>query len=325
MGIIRLPIYVLLTAFLAGCWGATIPHEVPKSLDDPTILEPLIGQTSIDVIEKLGLPDQFLTDGLSKFMIYHTLGDGTDIMFLVWIPLPVPDYGDNYDDSALHCLRIEIDTDDRVRKYKIKSGGWMKMFSSHNKLTRCREFFWSKKELTKIRMTTDFPATWIPSAWKEVISLGGIEGLAKEKAERLAIEEAFKRKKISSLRNSLSKYMTTSELRQLAMVGNPYAQFRLYRELMESEPTTAYRWLCKSADNGHPQARHTLGQISEYSKQGHVQAYVWYALSSYSQLGKFNEESLQSFVDKNLSAEEYQKARMALLEWRPGQCLSSLS
>lgn len=101
--------------------------------------------------------------------------------------------------------------------------------------------------------------------------------------------------------------------------GDSYAQYRLYTMLSESEPSIAYRWLCKSADNGHLQARYTLGQIFEYSKQSHVQAYVWYSLSD-----KFNEDGLQYFVDKNLTTEEYQKARLELLEWRPGLCEKSL-
>lgn len=101
--------------------------------------------------------------------------------------------------------------------------------------------------------------------------------------------------------------------------GDSYAQYRLYTILIESEPSIAYRWLCRSADNGHLQARYTLGQIFEYSKQNHIQAYVWYSLSD-----KFNEYGLQYFVDKNLTTEEYQKARLELLEWHPGQCKRDL-
>ena len=140
--------YLSLTIFISGCWAATIPHEVPKSLGDPDMLEPFIGQHYEKVIEVLGSPNQHISHGDNRYMIYHTIGDGTDIMFLIWIPIPIPDFGDEYNDSALYCLRFEVDTDDRVRKYRIKSGGWHKMFSApHNKLTRCREFFWRKKEL----------------------------------------------------------------------------------------------------------------------------------------------------------------------------------
>lgn len=145
-----------LTIFISGCWAATIPHEVPKSLGDPIMLEPLIGEHYEQVIKVLGSPDQRLSHGDKRYMLYHTLGDGTDIVFFVWIPLPVPDFGDKYNNSALHCLRFEIDATDRVRKYKIKSGGWIKMTSVHPRLKRCREFFWTKKELSN-EVSLDFP------------------------------------------------------------------------------------------------------------------------------------------------------------------------
>jgi len=110
-----------------------------------------------------------------------------------------------------------------------------------------------------------------------------------------------------------------AQILQKAEQGDSYAQYRLYTILIESEPSIAYRWLCRSADNGHLQARYTLGQVFEHSRQNHVQAYVWYSLSD-----KFNEYGLQYFVDKNLTTEEYQKARVELLEWRPGQCKRDL-
>lgn len=110
-----------------------------------------------------------------------------------------------------------------------------------------------------------------------------------------------------------------AQILQKAEQGDSYAQYRLYTILIETEPSIAYRWLCRSADNGHLQARYTLGQVFEHSRQNHVQAYVWYSLSD-----KFNEYGLQYFVDKNLTTEEYQKARVELLEWRPGQCKRDL-
>lgn len=147
--------YLFLTIFISGCWAATIPHEVPKSLGDPDMLEPLIGQHYKKVIEVLGPPDQDLIHDDHRYMIYHTLGDGTDIVFLVWIPFPVPDFDDEYNDSALHCLRFEIDTDNKVRKYKIKSGGWIGMFTSDNINLKCLDFFWNDNEIRSFQSFTE--------------------------------------------------------------------------------------------------------------------------------------------------------------------------
>jgi len=317
---------LLLTGLLSGCWNLGIKGEAPGSRGNIDLLQSFIGQESESVIREFGLPDELLSDGDKQFMVYSAKSTDTNLIMVLWIPIPV--WAINDWENTIHCLRFELDSDYLVKEYRLKSkvmrkGVYPIELPSY---LNCQEVFWSWRERTKLQMVTDFPSTWnpYPSAWKEIIRQEGLEGLAKEEAERLAIEEAIKRKNILSLRDSLGKYMATSELEQLSIEGNPYAQFKLYTALMESKPTVAYRWLCKSADNGHSQARYTLGQIFEYSKQGHVQAYVWYSLSSYSQSGKFNEESLQSFVDKNLSAEEYQKARIALLEWRPGQCEKSL-
>lgn len=322
MRIIQILNLLLLTALLSGCWTLSGKGEAPASLGNTELLESFIGQKSENVIRELGVPNELLVVGDKKFMMYSAQATGTGVLMIGWIPV----WAERDAANILHCLRIELDSANLAKDYQVKSKAkdMLVLFNDVELNSNCREVFWNKKELANLQDTVDTPSTWIPSAWKEAISQVGIEGLAKEKAERLAIEEAFKRKDISHWRNSLSKYMTTSELKQQSMVGNPYAQFRLYRELMQSEPTTAYRWLCKSADNGHSQARYTLGQISKYSKQDHVQAYVWYALSSYSQSGNFNEESLQAFVENNLSAKEYQKARIALLKWRPGQCVAEL-
>ena len=139
--------YLFFVLLLSGCWGATIPHEVPDSFADPYVISSLIGEPREIVIEQLGLPNLEFTDENQKYMIYHTLGDGTDVMFFVWIPFPKPDFGDRDQDSALHCLRFKIDSDNLVVNFKLKSGGWMEWFSSESLNQNCLEFFWSKKEI----------------------------------------------------------------------------------------------------------------------------------------------------------------------------------
>ena len=122
--------YLFLVLLLSGCWGATIPHEVPDSFADPYAISSLIGEPRENVIEQLGLPNLELTDENQKYMIYHTLGDGTDVMFFIWVPFPIPDFGDHDQDSALHCLRFRIDSDNLVVDFKLKSGGWRKWVST---------------------------------------------------------------------------------------------------------------------------------------------------------------------------------------------------
>ena len=139
--------YFFLVLLLSGCWGATIPHDVPDSFADPYIVNSLIGEPRENVIEQRGLPNLELTDENQKYMIYHTLGDGTDVMFFIWVPFPIPDFGDRQQDSTLHCLRFEIDSNNLVVGFKLKSGGWMEWFSTESLNQNCLEFFWSKKEI----------------------------------------------------------------------------------------------------------------------------------------------------------------------------------
>ena len=100
---------------------------------------------------------------------------------------------------------------------------------------------------------------------------------------------------------------------------DPNHQYDLYKEYTGTDRSRAYRYLCTSADNGHPLARYTLGDTFENVKQNYVQAYVWYSLS-----GIVDEGELQSFVDKNLSTEEYSNAKKILEAWQPGQCEQEL-
>jgi hypothetical protein len=139
--------YFFLAFLLSGCWATTIPHQVPDSFADPYIISSLIGEPTERVIEQLGLPNLELMDENQKYMIYHTLGDGTDVMFLIWIPIPIPDFGDRKNDSTLHCLRFEIDSNNLVVGFKLKSGGRKKWFSTESHNQNCLEFFWSKKEI----------------------------------------------------------------------------------------------------------------------------------------------------------------------------------
>ena len=222
--------YLFLALLLSGCWGATIPHEVPDSFADPYVISSLIGEPREIVIEQLGLPNLELTDENQKYMIYHTLGDGTDVMFFVWIPFPKPDFGDRDQDSALHCLRFKIDSDNLVVNFKLKSGGWMECFSSESLNQNCLEFFWSKKEI----------------------------------------------------RNFQS--LSAPNLEQFAENGLAVDQLELYRLFVANNPRKAFRWLCKAADGGNPEAEFDIGYVFERGWHGVqpylIQAYVWHSRSS---------------------------------------------
>ena len=138
--------YLILSVFastLLGCFGATIPGKPPAPFDDHDQLALLIGEKEETVIEKLGHPNQVLSDGTRKFLMYWTTSSGGHVLFMLWVPIAVT--GD--DEATLHCVRFELDHDNRVRIYGIESGRWQKLFSTYELSSRCKSFFWSKSEI----------------------------------------------------------------------------------------------------------------------------------------------------------------------------------
>ena len=111
--------------------------------------------------------------------------------------------------------------------------------------------------------------------------------------------------------------------------GNADAQLKLFKEIRAIYPKEALRWLCKSADLGNQEARFIMAKTYENGgytgiRKGDIQqsyklAYVWHALS-----GLYDEEDLQFFADRHLTATELSEAKKLLREWRPGQCEKDL-
>jgi hypothetical protein len=109
------------------------------------------------------------------------------------------------------------------------------------------------------------------------------------------------------------------------------ADFQLaqFKEKYSEDPNRALGWLCKSADLGNQEARSIIAKTYEYGgyvwiRKGDIQqnnklAYVWHKLS-----GLYDEEDLQFFADRHLTAAELSDANNLLREWRPGQCEKDL-
>ena len=119
------------------------------------------------------------------------------------------------------------------------------------------------------------------------------------------------------------KLRAASEQSSKAYQGEADIQLQHYFDLIEADPTAAHQWLCKSADQGHSEARYRLALIYEHGNESFeknpVKAYMWYVLAGES--GKYwggkHAFRLQQEV---LAPEERAAARKAVQEWRPGQC-----
>jgi len=288
MRITQLLKLLLLTSFLSGCWVLTVKDEAPGPLGNTDLLDSFIGQESESVVRKLGLPDEFLSDGDKHFMVYSATSAGTNLLMVLYIPA----WADTEWENVIHCLRFELDSDNFVRDYQVKSKQMQAGFvfytstQSIDLKSNCREVFWNKEEITNLRMATDFDPKWIEISkrWEE-----------QEKIELL----------------------------EQAELGNTDAQLALFKNLSKEQPEAALIWLCKSADSGDQEARIILKQIYEYGgypwiKEGIVErdfrlAYVWYALSG------VDLSSRQTYLNY-LTSEERLDAEKMLEDWRPGQC-----
>ena len=115
---------------------------------------------------------------------------------------------------------------------------------------------------------------------------------------------------------------------QKATQGEPESQLQLYYSTVSSDPASAHRWLCKSADHGHPDARDRLALLYEHGSEGFdkglVRAYMWYALAaqSGSYWGAHNAKRIR---DNDLDPALISAAENAVVTWQVGQCEDGLN
>jgi len=285
---------LLLTGFISGCWLTHVKDEAPGSLGNIDLLQSFIGQKSESVIRELGMPNDLLSDGNNQFMIYSARSPDTEFLMIIWVPVMARRDPAN----TLHCLRFELDSDNVVKEYRLKSRVMQTFFlvTDIELTSNCQEVFWSSNERTELQKVTDFPSTW-----KEIEET--------EEAEKITQERA--------------------RLEQDASKGNADAQLTLFKEVFSQDTNQALGWLCKSADLGNQEARSIMAKTYEYGgyiwiRKGDIQqnyklAYVWHALS-----GLYDEEDLQFFADRHLNSAELSEAKNLLRVWRPGQCEKDL-
>jgi len=291
---------LLLTGLLTGCWTLHIKDETPETLGNIDLLQSFIGQKSESVVRELGLPDELLSDGDKQFMVYSARSSDTGFLVFIWLPV----WAMRDSDNVLHCLRIELDSDNLVKEYLVKSKVLNRIFLGDvHFYSNCQEVFWiwkgSWKEPIKLQKATDFPSTW-----KEI---------EKEKLTEKEVKEAEK----------IAQELAKLELE--ANKGNSDAQLKLFKEVLSQDTNRALGWLCKSADLGNQEARSIMAKIYQYGgytwiKKGVVQqdyklSYLWHALS-----GLYDQEDLQFFADRLLNSAELSEAKNLLREWTPGQC-----
>jgi len=150
---IRILYCFLAITLLSGCLGHShIPGALEKSKtlnsDD---LDELIGQSRELVVEKLGTPAKQFTLDDRQFMLYFTNVNRTyDGVAVVIIPIPVViipiPTGTKENRTVLICLRIELDSDNLVKQYKLKNGTAPYTPRDESTSTKCLRHYFNKKE-----------------------------------------------------------------------------------------------------------------------------------------------------------------------------------
>jgi hypothetical protein len=128
----------------------------------------------------------------------------------------------------------------------------------------------------------------------------------------------------SSMPSGSSRYeeiagLTQEQLLAKAERGDAEARLQLY---WSPRALNRLGWLCRAADQGHPDAQYRLGLLHQHGKEGMtqdpVQAYMWYRLAAANGHHPAAVEA-QALLEK-LSAGQAMEAEGLLQKWGPGQC-----
>lgn len=131
----RLFTYMLISAFISGCFVAPISRNDVESKNNKTLVKTLIGESQESIIATLGLPEKILADGERRFMFYSDRSRSKGVPFLFFLPLPmVIDAGE-----VLHCFRLELDSNNLVKDYDIKS-------TTRSAQKGCLNQFWNERK-----------------------------------------------------------------------------------------------------------------------------------------------------------------------------------
>ena len=86
MRLYRLVSCIVLLTCISGCLPLKFPREDIISETQKEKAKSLIGESQESVIEKIGFPNQILTDGKHQYMIYEHLATSVNMMLIIVVP-----------------------------------------------------------------------------------------------------------------------------------------------------------------------------------------------------------------------------------------------
>jgi hypothetical protein len=139
MRLFRLVSCIILSICISGCYSISISQDDYTTETRKDLAKSLIGESRDSVVEKIGRPDQLLTDGTQQYMVYEHQSSAKVLYMLLYYPIL---YSDSKDHKTLHCFKIDLDANLLVVDYEFDSTAHF----SGNGNYRCRSEFWKEDE-----------------------------------------------------------------------------------------------------------------------------------------------------------------------------------
>lgn len=110
---------VLITLSLAsGCLWVPLPSDTPAEYTKTVkSIDAMIGSTSYDIVESIGLPDRIVRREGRTYYLYQWSSDANVML------LSLPPIFDTEEAAEIHCLLLEFGDDNRLKRYRKTSAG----------------------------------------------------------------------------------------------------------------------------------------------------------------------------------------------------------
>lgn len=130
---------VMLALGVSGCYSIPISQDDYKTETRKELADSLIGESRETVVERIGAPDQVLTDGRQQYLLYEHQSSAKVLGMMVYIPIV---YADSQNHKTLHCLKFDLDVDQVVVDYEFDSSAHYSGYGNY----KCHSVFWEEEE-----------------------------------------------------------------------------------------------------------------------------------------------------------------------------------
>jgi len=346
---------VICSLLVTGCVLVPVPlssdYRSSDVLVSSTRLSALRGKAIDQVIADVGEPAFRFNYQDSEYLIYRIKGKEYRRDFEFTLPIPIAAVIGDYTYDALNCVLLEFSAEGIFHDYQ--ASGWITGQSCIEKfwgrperqvlrsalieaasvgdvnaaIVLVEEFRLTDAEVVSIRLREgaskgDLHAARLLAVmfdeWEPFGQLAEIDPLAAQEMDRLTQAKRASPTSVAGL--------GTGQVAWLAVQGDAEAQLQMYWNTLKEDVLAAHRWLCLSAEQGHPEARYRIATLYEFGSEevlrNDVSAFIWYTLAAES--GHIAAKKARSSIANRLTNEQNHSASRMVSTWRPGHCYVDL-